>query len=295
MSIALHTISTHHDVPTTPVMDYHDFRPVSEPGVTKYQADLPRGTHLDALVINKQSDVLVVALHGATMQNKNKPPRFEWMRTLRETEYSSMYFSDPCLGLDKRVQLAWYTGWKNFDLYPILADWIQRTATAVNASKILILGSSGGGFASLHIATYLPGSMALTFNCQTSVSAYKVQGTRLSAQRQYLEMVMPHLTPDVPLEELDPSVDWAEPMGERLSALKRYQKPQQNYVYYTQNNNDVPHLEQHYEPFREVVEQGPNKGRIKFVRYDGPEGHVPPKPGMFYEHVHAAIDWMRAL
>ena len=292
MATPLKNVTTHHDVPVTHIDDYQDFQPIPAPGMTKYQADLPRKTNLDALIINKQSDVLVVALHGATMQNKSKLPRFEWMRTLRETEYSSMYFSDPCLQLNKKLQLAWYTGWEDFDLYPIIADWITRTATAIGAQHILLQGSSGGGLASLQIATYIPDSMALTFNGQTSISGYKVQGTRYSAQRQYLDMVMPRLTPAVPLEELDPSIDWAEPMGDRLSAIKRYQQAQPNYVYYAQNNNDVAHVEQHYAPFRATIEQGPNRGRVKFVTYDGPAGHNPPQPDVFYEHVHAAVEWL---
>ena len=83
MTIALNTIKTHHDVPTTYVHDYQNFQPQLEPGVTKFRASLPRRTNLDALVINKQSDVLVVSLHGATMQNKNKPGLCQVFWTVR--------------------------------------------------------------------------------------------------------------------------------------------------------------------------------------------------------------------
>lgn len=295
MATVLKNVTTHHDVPTTNISDYQDFTPTIDPGITKYQAPLPGGTNLDALLINKQSDVLVVALHGATNRVKKSLPRFEWMRTLRETDYNSLYFSDPCLALDDKLQLAWYTGWKQLDLYPILANWITTTATAIGASKILLLGSSGGGLAALQISPYIPGSMALPFSCQTSISGYLVQGTRHTAQRDYLRAVMPHLTPAVPLEDLSDAVDWAEPLGARLSAVKRYETEQPNYVYYVQNTRDYPHVEQHYLPFRKVIEASPNTDRVRFVNYKGPENHNPPTADVFQDHLGKAIDWFRTL
>lgn len=160
MTIQLPELTTHYDVPTTYVSNYKNFVPMSGLGASKYRCQLPRQTHLDAFLINKQSQVLIVALHGATDRSK-KLPRFEWMRTLRELEYSSLYFSDPCLELDEKLQLSWYTGWNEFDLYPLLAQWITKAASTVKATKILILGSSGGGLASLQISTLIPGSVAL--------------------------------------------------------------------------------------------------------------------------------------
>ncbi|GAA4106200.1 hypothetical protein GCM10022249_01680 [Enteractinococcus coprophilus] len=124
------------------------------------------------------------------------------MRTIRDTEYSSLYFSDPCLQLSEKLELAWYTGWENLDLYPIIADWITQAAAAVGASQIFLVGASGGGLAALQIATYLPNSTAVPFNSQTSISGYLVKGTRYSAQRAYLNTVMPQLKPSTPLEDL---------------------------------------------------------------------------------------------
>lgn len=87
------------------------FEPVAELGVSRFSAQCPRETALDALLVNKGSDVLVVGLHGATVRSKFTLPRFEWFRTLRKTEYNSLYFSDPTLCLSPKLELAWYTGW----------------------------------------------------------------------------------------------------------------------------------------------------------------------------------------
>src|SRR5699024_11561470 len=94
------------------------FEPSSELGVSKYRARLPRDVHLDALLVNQGSDVLVVALHGATTRDKELP-RFEFFRTLRKTEFSSMYFTDPALYLAERIELAWYTGWLELDFIEV--------------------------------------------------------------------------------------------------------------------------------------------------------------------------------
>lgn len=106
---------------------------------------------------------------------------------------------------------------------------------------------------------------------------------------------MPHLKPKIPLEKLPPHFDWAESMGSRLSAISRYSGPQNNYVYYVQNMNDITHVEQHYIPFRASVESGHNEERIKFIQYTGPHGHNPPKQPTFHEHVQKSIDWLESM
>lgn len=294
MTVSLVDVTTHNDVPTSHIEDYKSFEPFTSPGgVAKYQARLPKNTHLDALLINQQSDVLVVAFHGATNRQTKTLPRFEWMRTLRKTEYSSMYFSDPCLNLNERLALAWYTGWEGCNLYPIIADWITKAAEAVNASNIVLLGSSGGGFASLQISSYIPESVALSFNSQTRISSYRSSGVNYGHQRSYLRHVMPHLKPPTKLEELEPEYDWAASMGERLSVIARYRHSQPNFVYYVQNMNDYHHVDDHYLPFRQSLENGPNRDHIRFVEYDGAESHVPPTPRVFRKHLQNAVEWIR--
>lgn len=295
MTVALEEVTTHHDVAVTHVQHHSLFNPTNQRGVTRYQAPLQKGAHLDSLLINKQTDVLIVALHGAINRRTKELPRFEWMRTIRNVEYSSLYFADPCLELDEKLELVWYTGWKELDLYPIIAEWIIQAARAIGATKILLFGASGGGLAALQISAYIPSSMALTHSCQTSISAYRVAGIRYGAQRSYLHAVMPHLTPTVPLEQLPEEVDWAEPMGHRLSAVERYKTEQPNYVYCLQNRLDYPHVEQHFEPFKLAVENSPNAQRVKFVLYDGPENHNPPIQKVFHEHLCKAINWLKSV
>jgi hypothetical protein len=281
------------NVPITRLSSAEDFNPTSAAGASRYAAPLPDGQLLEALLVNKGSDLLVVSLHGATDRGKYSLPRFEWLRSLLETEFSAFYPSDPTLGLRDDLQLAWYTGSADVDLYPILAEWAGRAADAVGAKGIIFLGSSGGGLASLQVSTYIPGSMALPFSCQTSIANYLVNGTQMGAQRTYVEVVMPHLAPEDGVWSLQPDEDWSVPLRERSSALVRYGHPQQNLVHYVQNSRDYPHMEQHYQPFRDVIESGPNKDRVRFDLYEGPEAHNPPWPDIFNSRLHDAAAWLR--
>lgn len=140
-------------------------------------------------------------------------------------------------------------------------------------------------------------SLALPFSPQTAISKYLVAGAGLGAQRKYLKYVMPELAPEVSLERLPESQDWASPLIGRLSSVARYREATQNFfVYYVQNLNDRPHLEQHCEPFfRTSVEKGPNRDRVKFDLYEGPVGHNPPSTEVFRRTLHESIAWHAAL
>ena len=281
------------NVPVTEVSAHLPFAPASGHGASRYSAVLSDGLPLEALLVNKNSDLLVVSLHGATDRNKYQLPRFEWLRSLLTTEFSSLYFSDPTLHHRDDLELAWYTGSTDLDLYPLLAEWACSAADAVGAKGILFLGSSGGGLAALQMATYIPGSMALPFSCQTSIANYLINGTLMGAQRKYVETVMPHLAPDGPWS-LTPDEDWSIPLGPRSSALVRYSQHQPNLVYYVQNSNDFAHVEQHYRPFRDVIEASPNTDNVRFHVYEGPKAHNPPVPTVFHEQLDNAAEWLRS-
>lgn len=146
MSIkALDAVQTHHDVWERPVASLREFAPAHDEGVSKYAVDVPGNGVLRALLVNKASDVLIVAFHGATSRARKRLPRFEWFRTLRSENVSSLYFSDPLLETDSTLELAWFTGRYDFDLHVELAQLAEVAARAVGARRIIFLGSSGGG------------------------------------------------------------------------------------------------------------------------------------------------------
>lgn len=144
-TVPLESVATHRDVSEIRVGSLEEISAPPNVGVSKFSAPVATGEALRVMVVNKASEVLVVALHGATNRAKKELPRFEWFRTLRGEAVSSMYVSDPLLEADPTLELAWYVGRFSYDLHASLAGLIERTAKSVGARRVVILGSSGGG------------------------------------------------------------------------------------------------------------------------------------------------------
>lgn len=252
----------------------------SDVGSTRYQAPIDSGMILEGLYVNKGSDVLVVAFHGAISESMGSLPRFEWLRTLKATDYNLLFLSDPTLRLDPALRLSWYVGSPTVDLQPLLASVIGKAQRSSASSTVLLTGSSGGGFASLQISSHVPASIAVPFNSQTEISRYH----RFAVSR-FLRRAMPSLLDG---DDTD-NFNWSEKLGTRASATAKYMSRVENFVYYVQNSNDLHHVEEHYRPFRSSVESSPNDNRFFFEEYDGPEGHLAPARPLFLETLNRAI------
>lgn len=281
------------NAPITYVRNLEAFDPDAAPGVSRYQHTFDNGVPLDALLVNRESDVLVVSFHGALAQGTQSLPRFEWLRKIGQHDVSSLYFSDPALHLKDTLELAWFTGWEGLDLQQVMAQWSMAAARAIGATRIVFLGSSGGGFAALQVSALVPGSLALPFNPQTSIHAYLAGGENRIPQLLYVNSVWPQLAPGG-ADALDPNVDWSEPLGERASALRRYAHPVPNYVLYVENSNEF-HYQDHYLPFLAATARGGNLPRVRVYEYQGSDGHAPPSPDHFHAALTEALEWVRTL
>ncbi|MCQ1999100.1 hypothetical protein [Arthrobacter zhaoxinii] len=281
--------------PLMTVETLDDFKPSPDAGASRYRHVIASGEPFDALLVNKETDVLVVSLHGALDRRKYTLPRFERMRTIISNDVSSMYFADPALTREDNIQLAWYTGWDGFDAQQAVADWSVTAAKSIGATRIMFAGSSGGGFASLQISALVPGSVCLSFNPQTSVHGYLTRGEAkgVDAQRKYLEVVRPDLATDS-IWKMDYEPDWSLPAGDRMSALRRYSHPLENYVYTVQNVNDF-HYRDHYYPFLGACARGGNLPRVRAAEYEGGHLHDSPPPAVVLSALAAALEWTREL
>lgn len=277
--------------PFRPLWSADAFDPSTEVGITKYRADVGRGCTLDSLFVNKRSDVLLVSMHGAIQRATIRLPRFERLRSFLRTEHSSIYFGDPALYLGEKFSLSWFTGWHETNVPHLIADWVEKAAYASGASKVVFLGSSGGGFASAQVSSYVPGSAAVVFNPQTVISAYRPNGS-LGYGRGFIRNIMPELTPKAGLASLDAETDWAAPMRDRGSMIVRYSRPVSNKLLFVQNEMDHSHWQDHYTPFREATEGGVNHERIRYEIYTGPEGHSAPPREVFDAALASALGWL---
>lgn len=274
-----------------PLWSADAFSPASSEGIFKFRADLGRDSSLDALFVNKRSDTLVVSMHGALQRSTIRLPRFERVRTFLRTDFSSLYFGDPSLYLSESLSLSWFTGWRELNAPHLIAEWVQKAAHASGASRILFVGSSGGGFASAQVSALVPDSVAVVFNPQTVISAYRPKGS-LGYGRAYIRNVMPDLTPEDGLTAIDADTDWAEPLRDRGSLISRYSRPLSNKLLYVQNDHDSDHWRDHYSPFRAAAEHGVNAMRIRFTIYTGPAGHSAPPQEVFQGAIDEAVRWV---
>lgn len=274
------------NAPRTTVLDIDAFRPHQEPGASQYRHTLPGGENLDALLINKESDTLVVTFHGALDRSKFAIPRYERLKSTDEFPVSALYIADPALWRHDALQLSWFTGWKEFDLPRVLADWAVKAAQSIGAARIVFTGSSGGGFAALQTSALVPGSLAVPFNPQTSVYGYLANGEFWGAQRDYARAVWPELAPQGQPPYTD---DWTITVSDRLSAIRRYAKPTLNHVLYVSNVNDFHHRD-HYVPFSQSVATSPNAERVQLRAYEGSHAHNPPTPEVFRRYMQEALE-----
>lgn len=252
--------------------------PLRIEGAFRLQTELDRETCLDALVVNKKSDTLVVTFHGATSRQDTELPRFERLNTMLKYDVSSMFFSDPALQLDPTIQLAWFTGWQTENLQWRIAQQITQVAVAIGARKILLTGSSGGGFAALQVSALLPKSTALAFNAQTDISTYRINGTSWAAVRKYVATVWPELlTAHDSLSHVE-SGSWSVSVDDRISALRRYARKQDNKVYIVQNKEEF-HYEEHFLPFLELAKRS-GKEILHATNAEGTM-HNPPRAETF--------------
>lgn len=205
-----------HNAPVHNIENPNDFTVSTDLGASRYRHTYEDGHHLDALLVNKASDVLVVYLHGATFRKTTRLPRFERLATLTKEDVSSMYFSDPTLYRHERVMLGWYTGWQGVDVQQHIADWAMSAAKKIGAKHIVVAGASGGGFASLQVSGLIPDSVCLTFNPSTKIHGYFVNGDPgiKGAQRDYIRYVHPEVI-DGNIASMDLDPDWSSALGPR--------------------------------------------------------------------------------
>lgn len=248
----------------------------------------PSGGHLDitALYAPRQSKTLIVSFHGSLQRSKYQLPRFEWRNSLAHFGAAQLFIADSTLNLNAAMALAWYVGDAGQDFTADVASLIQDVAAAAGYERVLLAGSSGGGFASLAISHRIPGSGAVCFSPQTRIGDYHASVVEKFRSVAFAE---------------SPSYEDAESQNRTrfdLRYLYGRTAPGENFVRYVQNTRDPEHYAKHYVPFAEACGVDPvtggydASGRIELLPQRLQPGHQPPSRGRFRSHIseaHAAF------
>jgi len=146
-------------------------------------AIIANGHRVDFLFRKKTSDSLLVVFGGAAPQRPlNKPPFFSGVALSENVSCSVMAINDPSLYLDDQIAIAWYAGSKDLPLQSILPAIIDKVVSTC-ASRTIMTGGSGGGFASLYYATETAQpSIAVVSNPQTNITKYDRQSVECFAR-----------------------------------------------------------------------------------------------------------------
>lgn len=153
---------------------------------------LPNGNHLDVLLqqdpLNPASkDSVAVFFSGALPNRSGKPgPYFSGVRVAQALGIPLVAFSDPSLNFDGDTPLGWYAGSQDDHAQDSITH-ILKSATEKSGRDLLLVGGSGGGFASLYYS-HRVGNQASAFvwNPQTSIIEYEI-----GAVKQYFNVAVP--------------------------------------------------------------------------------------------------------
>lgn len=226
--------------------------------------------NISSLYVPGESKVLIVPLHGALVRENVTLPRFEWQAALAHRADHLLFLADTTLDHSDVLTLAWYIGTQKDDLTRKLATYIEHVAKQLGIETVVLLGSSGGGYAAISIGTYLENSCSIAFTPQTNVWEFTP-----GHSKNLMNEVFPEFESQEALNDAFP---------ERFSLLERYARlPHKNRFIYFQNSGDREHVVNHKKPFAEYLGVRLPDGRtfdqsgIFITMYHG-DGHVrPPK------------------
>lgn len=241
----------------------------------------PASLPIRCLYAPSASDTLVVSFHGSLQRTKYQLPRFEWRKTLQRLDVGALMIADTTLELNDSMPLSWFVGTEKGDLAADVAEFIGETASTGGYSKILLAGSSGGGFAAMAVSSRMPGSAAVSFSPQTRIGDYVPW-----VYKKFAATAFPSF------DSID-AVEAEYPGRVNLRSLYSTLETE-NFVRYVQNSHDPDHVEQHFKPFAQSLGIDPVRGgvdasgRIKLLLEPLGNGHQPPPRGRFIRHLRAA-------
>ncbi|UDM08502.1 hypothetical protein LG409_06230 [Halomonas sp. NyZ770] len=202
------------------------------------------GALIDINVEAAGAGPLLVFFNGAkNREDSTKLPIFSGAKVTPSGKASRLSINDPALYLADDISMGWYAGTKTIALQKdIIPRIVSKVASLLSASKIVFVGGSAGGFASLFYASKFPDSICITSNPQTSIFRY------------YKSHVNRYLKYGFDVESVDAvRANSKLTRGTVTNLLKYYDGSLKNKTLYMQNQKDLHHVNRHYIPFLESL------------------------------------------
>lgn len=183
---------------------------------------------------------LCVFFNGAQQRNESfKLPAFSGSKVAPKGEVSRLSINDPALYSGPDIDMGWYAGSRFYSMQKVIVpNIINKVVNFSQASRIIFIGSSSGGFASLYYSRLYADSIALVCNPQTNILRY------------YPRHVKKYLHYCFGLYDIKAASKNSSLMpGVTKNLCHCYGGRVSNNIIYLQNLSDEHHVNRHYLPF----------------------------------------------
>lgn len=142
---------------------------------------------LDLLYLPRNSNRLLVGLHGAELRNKDLP-KFQFVRSfMNQREESLLFIADSThlynLG---NIGICWYSGSPGIDISIVYSNIIKLLISQTSIQKTVLVGHSAGGMGAIKIGSRIPSSRAIAVNAQFSALLYPSWAIKLLMDYVYM-------------------------------------------------------------------------------------------------------------
>lgn len=240
------------------------------------------GGCFDTFFVKKDSPYLFVFFSGARNPEKSILPHLDRWSWANKFPGSCLYISDPSYYIDPdNLKLAWYVGPENNDYVKSIVKLIRKVSflLLVDLSKVILYGSSGGGFAALKVLGEMNDGVAISINPQTNILRYTP-----SHVNNFIKIVYGKLRDEISEKFKD----------ERLSVYSGLARLNKGKFILLQNVQDEFHYINHYLPLCAYLGISPenNRDQLKFYNtwlYDCESGHGPEPKDLVPKLIDVAI------
>lgn len=254
---------------------------LSAPDIPKgFLTIIEQGLPIDILAQYRGFDTTIIFMHGA-IEPTRVLPETGGLGISFDLAVNRIFLTDPSLYLSPDIRLAWFAGNKKLRLQVILHRVLKKIVDSYGNQRVVFFGSSGGGFASLFYSSLFPESRAIVVNPQTDISRHSPSVVQKFAEKCF---------------DIGSGLDiHSFPSDICYDLTNLYSNRQTNSVAYIQNLTDSFHVNNHFNPFMEAVNES---NQIKVLMSDEwDRGHTPPPKPVLKAVLRASAlpDWSTEL
>jgi pimeloyl-ACP methyl ester carboxylesterase len=203
--------------------------------------------------LKKDSPYLYAWSQGAVDRSRLDPPIFQRWSWAHECPHSVVICSDSTLYLAK-INLGWCLGTAEHYYLPYYVEALHAFLGILGLSpdRLMLYGSSAGGFIALMLGGHIPEATIVVNNPQTDLAHYK---------EYHIAPLLEYCFGGIELTEARASYPT------RLCAWELYREKRiVPNVYYLQNILDYYHYENHFKPFFRELPNIPVPESVPFTR-----------------------------